>query len=404
MEGIAVQLSCPASHMVYFDSDGELYGDPLSGSIRLSGHNEIPPLDSLQVSLVRTIRLRQLPSAVATRRTSWIKDRLALTKSKRNSRHVAEYYSSFEQEVLRCNLSLNPASSTVSLDGTLLRDFEFALSSPTHTPETILSGSLVEVSYELVACATTTTGHILTDSQPLQLIRLKIPDLGEIMTHTRSFPESPVKAQLAICPQLSSPDSCRRYTAQVELRNIALPAKRASEVTLLVAESVSWHVDEIVQWDPKNGESGITHSRTLASGICKGRWTAPEKIRASISDDTIRQMKITVPFEILIDSKIPAVSDIDERSPGDGGPSLSVHHELTVDIVTGRETVSRDNGSLVARKNTVRGFGVTVLIPVYSCAETSDIMSRLDMSLEVLPGYEKVSMAPPAYREVDVMC
>ncbi|KAH8426541.1 uncharacterized protein LDX57_004277 [Aspergillus melleus] len=393
----SVWLFGPTSHTVYLDSDGELYGDPLSGTVHVSC--EISSLQSLQIALVRTVRLRTNAS-ISSRKNS-LKSRLSWRKSTPIP-NTLPTSSSFVQDVIRCNLSTTPSSSTIHPDGIVTHDFDFCLASPVHTPETIPSGTL-EVSYELLASATLQNDDILTNSQPVQLICRRFPDPWDIATHSRSFPGSTMKAEFTVSPQLAGSGQCTRYSTDIQLRNIATPGTRQSELTLLVVEVLSWHLDEIITWDAKNSEPTTTHRQTLARGTKKGRWTALRKARAPLSEQLIKDMNIAIPLEISIPKDVKAINDldIDASTSGSNAPSLTVRHQLMVEMVTGTETVSRDNGSLVARRNSVRGFGATIPVPLHSYANTTDVMRMLEgADFGLLPGYENVAIAPPEYREV----
>ncbi|PLB52527.1 hypothetical protein P170DRAFT_462444 [Aspergillus steynii IBT 23096] len=318
-------LSCPPSHTVYVDSDGELYGHPLAGTVQTS-HT----LHSLQVALVRTIRLDVIASNTS-KRSSRLKTRLTLRKPK----HVSHTPTSTSvQEIVRCNLSTTPAS-TIHHDGHLTHEFTFALPSPLHCPETIPSGPL-EVSYELIATATR-NGYTLTDSRPLQLICRRFPDPWDIVTHARRFPGSSVKAEFTLAPQVSS-GQCTRYSADIQLCNVASPASRPSELTTLVVYRLAWRLDELITWDTKSSESTTTHTRTLAHGTKKGRWTALQKPKPLSSEQSIHDMRIAIPLEISVGKDVHPINDTDIDAPS-GSPPLTVRHQVTIELVTGRETM-----------------------------------------------------------------
>ncbi|KAI9041327.1 uncharacterized protein KD926_006903 [Aspergillus affinis] len=397
MTDTAVWLSGPTSHTVYVDSDGELYGDPLAGTVHISG--EISSLQSLQIALVRTVRLCTNASIAAKR--SSLKALLSLRKSTPLPETLTTS-SSFAQDIIRCNLSTTPGWSTIHPNGTATHDFDFALTSPVHTPETISSGAL-EVSYELLASATVQNGRMLSNARPMQLICRRFPDPWDIATHSRGFPGSATKAEFTVSPQLAGQGQCTRYSTDIQLRNIAAPGTRRSELTVLVVESLSWHLDEIITWGAKNAESTTTHHQTLARGTKKGRWAVLREPRAPLSEQSIKDMSIAIPLEISIGKDVKATNDLDiDASTSDyNAPSLTVRHQLMVEMVTGTETTSRDNGSLVARRKSVRGFGATIPLPLHSYADTTDVMKMLEgADFGILPGYEKVAIAPPEYREV----
>lgn len=389
----SVVLDCPSSHAVYVDSEGEPYGGPLAGTI----HTSSQTLDSLQVALVRTIQISPYASTIPTKKPTRLRTSLSFRKPKQTPKQTPAS-ASFQQEILRCNLSTTPASSRTHPDDLVTHSFLFALPSPLHQPESI-PGPGLDVSYNLIARATTCNGQNLAHSQPLRLIRRRLPDPWDIVTHTRGFPKSNVKLELTLLPQLSASGQCTHYSGDIQLRNVALPGTRPSEWTALVVEKLSWRLDEIITLETKTSET-TTQTRDLAHSAKKGRWPAVGNVdlHGPLSEQSFEDMAISIPIEINLGKDSHAINDITITDPD--SPSLTVRHQVTVELVTGRETISRDTGSLVARRSSVQGFGATIPVPLHSYADAADFLKMMDADAALLPGYEKVATAPPEYKEV----
>ena len=396
-----LELICPSTHSIIIDSDGQSYGNPLTGTIYLlsTGVDGPTQLSSLHISLIRTTLLDVNPPSIGKNDLPRFTRRLSLRKPKRESRHGTEK-SSFVTEILRCNLSTSPASEEVSPEGNSIWGFEFALSLPNDTPETIKSPSST-VSYELIASATLKVCHKFTNNQSLHLSRLKLPDPWDSLTHFRGFPRTKVRAEFVFRPQLPQRHTTHIHlSALLLLRDISTPGPRHSEISVMVVKRLTWRVDEIEEWNPQQKENGtIRREREIATGCCKGRWSGMKPGNGNPRhEEDIRDMKIAIPFDIAIDGNANALNDI--KVPGSSAgfsqiPFLTVQHRLTVDIMTGTETFNGQ--TLVAQRDSVRGFGATMLVPVHEYAHEPVTMNQSG-SEYWMPPYEGMSTSPPDYR------
>ncbi|KAI9926985.1 hypothetical protein ASPWEDRAFT_294805 [Aspergillus wentii DTO 134E9] len=352
-----VTLISPPSHPIY--EDGDSCSHPLSAAIHLYADS---PLLSLHIALVRTISLSPTQNK-----------KLWFIPSKPNGPPKQ-----FTDEVLSLNLATTPISAEIGPDGVLSR-YEFTLSIPSDIPETINTPESI-ISYALIASATTSS-QTLTDCQPLHLSRLKIHDPWEDINHFRSFPNSPIKAQYAVHPQLS--EDKKRFSGEVVLRNIARPGPRHSELTRIVVETLRWRVDEIEQWKTPEDDTRV---RRVAKGCRK--W------RRGLSVSDFKETDITIPYEINIDHALNDFHAEDQSTP-----TLSIRHQLTVEIITGKETIDQSTGYLVARKRATQKFGATIPLPIHEYAPSEAIVKQFEPSFWMPPGYEQISIPPPEYQE-----
>lgn len=173
---------------------------------------------------------------------------------------------------------------------------------------------------------------------------------------------------------------------------------------MVVVKELAWRVEEIEKWDLRQAETGpVRRERTIAMNGLKGRWpatiTSGENARAA-------DMKIVIPFGITIDGSANALNDFDVcgSDQSQATSSLTVKHRLTISIVTGSETVNRETGSLVDKRDTVRILGATVPIPVHLYAEDSMVSERLQVSDAMLPQYDGATGSPPSYSELLQRC
>ena len=397
-----LELICPSTHSIIIDSDSQLYGNPLTGTIYLSftGVDDPIQLSSLHISLFRTASLDVNPPSIGKSDLPRLKKRLSLRKSKRESRSDAEK-SLFVTEILRCNLSTSPASEEVSAEGNSIWGFEFALSLPSDTPETIKTPSST-VSYELIASATLKDCHTFTNNQSLHLSRLKLPNPWDSLTHFRGFPRTKVRAEFVFRPQRPQKHTTHKHlSALLLLRDVSTPGPRHSEISVMVVKKLTWRVDEIEEWNPQQTENGtIRREREIATGCCKGRWSGMKAGSGNPRrEEDIRDMKIAIPFDITIDGNTNALNDIQVSGSSVGfsqTPFLTVRHRLTVDIMTGTETFNGQ--TLVAQRDFVHGFGATMLIPVHEYAQEPVTMRQSGSEYWMPPGYEGMSTSPPDYR------
>ncbi|OJJ85433.1 uncharacterized protein ASPGLDRAFT_45399 [Aspergillus glaucus CBS 516.65] len=166
-------------------------------------------------------------------------------------------------------------------------------------------------------------------------------------------------------------------------------------MTVVIAKEVTWRVDEIESWNTQQTQDRpvTRQKRIIATGGLKGRWAAT---RANAGDTGSADMAIPIPFDITIDSSADALTDFTSEYSR-LAPVLAVKHRLTMTIVTGSETINRETGSLVDKRDTVRVLGATVPIHVYEYVEGSMVSERLEASDAVLPQYNGCSGSPPGY-------
>ncbi|EYE94752.1 uncharacterized protein EURHEDRAFT_403291 [Aspergillus ruber CBS 135680] len=392
-----MQLFCPSKHTIFLDTNGESHCVPLSGTIRL---DEPAELSSLSLTLMQTILVdnERHTSGYYNHKERSPKKWFQRHKPKEQQYNPSSGKISFATEILHCNLSTLPTSYQTC-------DHGFSLSIPCDIPASI--GTLAyNISYELVASATTTSGRDLTTRQTLQICSVKIPGPQEVFHYVRTFPETKLRAEFILCPQLLASDeqrSGKHISAQLLLRDVATPGPRHGELTMVVVKEVTWHVEEIQKWNLQHTEGKpitITRQkRTIATSGLKGRWTGAKLDAVNVGAEDTR---IPIPFDITIDSGADALTDFtSEHSLS--APFLAVKHRLTVTVVTGSETVNRETGSLVDKRDTVRVLGATVPIPVHEYAEASVVSERLGASDGMLPQYDG-SGTPPNYSELLQRC
>lgn len=395
-----MELICPSRHAIYLNLDSMSHCDTLSGTTYLSEPTE---LSSLHVSLIQATLVNPEPHPTSNhkqkRRLS--KKLFKFPNSKQEPQKLDQKKSSFVTEILRCNISTSSISNQVRQQGNAAQVFGFTLCIPQDIPETVKTPSIA-LSYELVASATTTNGHQRTARQTLYISRLKIPSPREVYTYIRTFPETKIRAEFILCPQLSPSNvqcSDRHVSAQLLLRDVVTPGPRHAELSMVVVKELAWRVEEIEKWDLRQAETGpVRRERTIAMNGLKGRWpatiTSGENARAA-------DMKIVIPFGITIDGSANALNDFDVcgSDQSQATSSLTVKHRLTISIVTGSETVNRETGSLVDKRDTVRILGATVPIPVHEYAEESAASRRSSILNGMLPHYDGTSGGPPTYRD-----
>lgn len=383
-------LVCPSKHTIFLDTHGESFSDSFSGTIHLGGEVE---LSSLHVSLVQTILLdteRHPTSENSIHEQRHPKKRFQRHKPKKQQRNASLERTSFTTELFHYNLSTSPTSNQA-------RDHEFSLSIPCDVPASIGRPSF-SITYDLIASGTTTSGRNLTTRQTLHVTRLKIPDPHEVFRYIRTFPETKLRAEFILYPELSSSHGHRcgkHISAQLLLRDVATPGPRHGEMTVVIAKEVTWRVDEIESWNTQQTQDRpvTRQKRIIATGGLKGRWAAT---RANAGHTGSADMAIPIPFDIAIDSSADALTDFTSEHSR-LAPFLAVKHRLTMTIVTGSETINRETGSLVDKRDTVRVLGATVPIPVYEYVEGSMVSERLEASDTVLPQYYGCSGSPPGY-------
>lgn len=386
-----MQLVCPSKHTIFLDPNAQYYGDTLPGTIHL---DELAELSSLNVSLMQTILLdtERHPSGDYIHEQRHPKKRFQRHKPKKEQCSLGLERTSFTTEILRCHLSTSPTSYKT-------RDHEFSLSIPRDIPASI-GRPAFNISYELVASATTTSGRNLTTRQTLHISCVKIPDPQEVFRYVRTFPETKLRAEFILCPQLLPSDgqrSSKHISAQLLLRDVATPGPRHGELTMVVAKEVAWRVDEVQKWNTQQTEAGpITRQkRTIATSGLKGRWAGSKPNAGDVGAEDTR---IPIPFDIIIDDSADALTDFTSEHSR-SAPFLAVKHRLTMTIVAGSETVNRETGSLVDKRDNVRVLGATVPIPVHEYAEESVVSERLGASDGMLPQYDG-SGSPPSYFEL----
>jgi len=381
-----MQLVCPCKYTIFLDRSGQYYGDTLPGSIHLDGQ---AGLSSLNVSLIQTILLgSEHPTGDHINNRRHPKKLFQRLKPKEQQRHLNPKRSWSTTEVVRCNLSTSP-----TLNRTL--DHEFRLSIPCDIPASAETAAF-NISYEIVTSATTTDGRIFTVHQALHISHLKTPGPQDVFRYVRTFPETRLRAELILCPQLLSCQGQgrdRHISAQLLLQDVSTAGPRHGELTMTVMEELTWRVDEIHKWNIQQTERGpaTTQKRTIATGRLKGRWS---RTRTRAGDSEAADMKIAIPFDTNIDSA-DALNDF-EAGNSRLTPLLTVKHHLTISITTGSETINSETGSLVDKRGSVRVLGATVPIPLHEYAEESVVSERPRTSDAVLPQFDE-SGSPPSY-------
>ncbi|ODM19372.1 hypothetical protein SI65_05990 [Aspergillus cristatus] len=353
-------------------------------------------LSSLNVSLIQTILLdneRHLTgNHIHEQRHSRKRFQRQKKKKPQGSGNLEK--SSFTTGILHCNLSASSTSNEVCVR-------EFILSIPCDIPESTQRPSFT-ISYELVVSATTISGRDLTTRQNLSISRLRIPGPQEVFRYIRTFPETRLRAELILCPQLLSchgQDRDKHISAQLVLRDVSTAGPRHGELTMVVVKELTWRVDEIEKWNIQQTEAGPANrqKRTIATGGPKGRWPGT---RTSAGDIGVADRRIAIPFDITIDSSADALNDF-EADHSRATPLLTVKHRLTISIMTGSETKT---GSLVDKRDTVCVLGATVPIPLHEYAEESMVSERLEASDAMLPQYDGATGSPPSYSELLQRC
>lgn len=391
-----MQLVCPSKHTIFSSSNGEFYSDSLLGTIQL---DEGAELSSLNVSLIQTILFdneRHLTgNHIHEQRHS--KKRFQRQEKKKPQWSDNIEKSSFTTGIFRCNLPTSSISNEVCVR-------EFILAIPCDIPESTQRPSFT-ISYELVASATTISGRDLTTRQTLSISRLRVPGPREVFRYIRTFPETRLRAELILCPQLLSchgQDHDKHISAQLLLRDVSTAGPRHGELTTVVVKELTWRVDEIEKWNIQQTDAGPANrqKRTIATGGLKGRWPGT---RISAGEIGVADRKIAIPFDITIDSSADALNDF-EADHSRATPLLAVKHQLAIGFMTGSETINRETGSLVDKRDTVRALGATVPIPVHLYAEDSMVSERLQASDAMLPQYDGATGSPPSYSELLQRC
>ncbi|KAL5002778.1 hypothetical protein BDV10DRAFT_180998 [Aspergillus recurvatus] len=411
MESYVVRLAVPDTHLLV---DGESNA-PIPGSITIS---PVTPTSASPLSATRRPEIKiKLVRLVSPRRpTSSLPGKKSDGKPLRRRRTTARVQPlpsqiphAQSQTLAECIIWHAPG---VISPGTLERKFNFSLPIPDNIPPTA-DTVLGSVSYAMTATVRLASYASIQDSKPIRIQRLAPP---EPISHTRTYPGSPVVTELCIAPHpldTKQAGNKAHYNLHWRARSTIMPGARESEAKYVVAKEVRWRVDETVKClSLARHENGLNprkiidhhqHTRQLCQGEVAGRWIAGSGCRNQ-AEETEAGGLIEIPFQVRIPM---AVDEIDAPSyHGDSGHNygpdqdretlaITVSHKLHLEVVTGEDTFHRKTGDLVERRTCVKSYKAVFALPVRDTAEI-DLLSQLHAATG-LPKYEDPYPALPDY-------
>ncbi|KAL4913228.1 hypothetical protein BDW62DRAFT_220828 [Aspergillus aurantiobrunneus] len=432
MEAQEIQLTAPHVHRIFLGPDGETYSEPLSGSltvtvasasVRSSGYPEVG------VCVTRTVTFNQqcyntdrrcypgLFEGLRQRRRSW------QDKSSPSIRRQIPH-SSTETIIARGDVWHTPDHMEHDQRGMVALKFNFVIPTPADLPPT-METVLGAVSYSIVATsASTCPGRTATATRPVEIRRPAVPVHPRIIQHVRTFLGDRIQLRLDLTPKDPSPGARGKtsYVAGMSAKQTITDGPRASEKRHVVVKELNWRVDETVKLLSINscceGQDTINCQEQCVRQLCRGRqtgrWSATGGRRVTdATDDTVE-----ISFEISIPpgsttTGPAAVEDVDmtaynldigNRCLHQGRCECRVQqtsaiiasHQVTLDVITGEDTIDQVTGRLVDRKPLWKCFHASFPLPVYKFVSPREIPFPISLSNETPPMYDE-ALNPPSY-------
>jgi hypothetical protein len=377
-----LKVRAPIEHTICFDGDWTAQSE-ITGTI-VCNTNDFTNLTGMRVFLVRSgsIHLAELPAS----RLTFLK---YLTSQDNTNLGAGE------------KLVEGVVTSTRSLEGDKLEQYDFTISIPTSLPPTSQ-----HITYQLLIEAALPRDEVVQTTQNIRIARRTNAPLQLRSSPSVSFPESSLKAKVIFEHREESPNNTH-IPATIELSGIEFPpnlAGRRSDTKWLMPREIKWAIEETtVIFSGQPDETGnlpiasATRKESAARISCgsaklrfKCPFSTPKGHEQEKSGGVLRiPIMLSVPdnSELRANPKLSITGDhlsdtILVTSPPCGVEeerfALLMEYKLRLWIRVGENIYDRVTGSLVDRKPNETAY-------VVNC----DLMSIDDHSM-VPPPYEDI--------------
>ena len=422
-----LKLVAPSSHDIYFNSNGESFSRPLSGTAVVTSESEsnLAGLTEFRLCLVRVISTKNRDSGDQDKTPlCWLSRQLlartssATTKENRSCSIVEEVTHPIpclaDRQIGNC-----PGEG---------KDFgiPFSIPIPVNIPGTAKT-DLGTVSYDLVAFARTSEGKTISTSQAIHLARHVIPEQGDIH-HLRTYPNSTLITKIDLTQKVTLDSASKvSFDAKVFLRKPMSPGGRSTEFRCNAARELRWRVEEVTKLvnEPSDENPEVPNPaddrffvRELCNGSQRGYWSTTKNpmVRERPTPEQ-NDPSVDIAFDLTIPKTAKPTHEVDmccysfdsSRLVPDSLPSsllgcyssttqeklvLIVEHRLKLDVITGEDTFDARTRDLVDRKPLRTALHASFPLRIVDWARTGFQDTAIQGNP---PRYEDVPVAPPNY-------